>query len=394
MSEPTPEEVEELKRVKEEQKSIMNLMLGTSASAYAVDKIIMRAEARVLIQQIEAKGEAYALDLTLSNLSSLTRAFDYEHDPFEQYDLFDHRDHDRDYLSGKDASLFMSDDADSSIDKHKSFMPNDKEELKISIKVDSKDNLDKMMRMCTVKIPHHLVEINQDIWNHDWRSDDEPVAAKADSFLSRQVPVKEELVLDFSHLNGRTLLRPGLKTIRRKMSSKLSTTSYIRKNFDKAKDHLTIQPDKVKQKKLTDLPPEENEDVNVERMRSMKQREALRRERENKEKLEKIRRNELIAKEEKANLDKLSKKNHTYDFKGSIIFVRKPNMDVMPTDFNVSKISKKSLKKEKIPPKKDDESFDETIQKYFSKKVEVVTKGKDGKVRESSKKNYKGMENK
>lgn len=308
--------------------------------------------------------------------------------------MFDHRDHDRDYLSGKDTSLFMSDDADSSRDKHKSFMPRDKEEFKLSIKVESIDKVEKMMRMGTVKIPHHSGGHSLEIWNHDWRSDDEPVAAKADSFLSRQVPVKEELVLDFSHLNGRKLLHPGGKTIKRKNSSNRSTTTYIKKNFDKAKNHLTVQPDKVKQKKLTDLPPEENEDVNVERMRSMKQREALRREREIKEKHEKMRRNELIAKEEKANLDKLSKKNHTYDFKGGIIFVRKPNMDVMPTDFNMSKISKKSLKKEKISPKKDDESLDETIQKYFAKKADGVVKGKDGKIRESSNKNYKGMQNK
>ena len=66
----------------------------------------------------------------------------------------------------------------------------------------------------------------------------------------------------------------------------------------------------------------------------------------------------------------------------------------MPTDFNMSKVSKKSIKKEPLPVKKVDESVDDTILKYFSKKIEPTGKGKDGKLRESTKKNYKGMENK
>ena len=57
----------------------------------------------------------------------------------------------------------------------------------------------------------------------------------------------------------------------------------MRKVTEKAKNHLS-QPSTFKQKVIPDLPIEEPEDPNIERMRMMKQREAARREKDLKEK--------------------------------------------------------------------------------------------------------------
>lgn len=100
-----------------------------------------------------------------------------------------------------------------------------------------------------------------------------------------------------------------------------------------------------------------------------KQREAARREKDMKEKAEIRRHNEEMEKQQKAKDDKLSKKTYTYDYKGSIIFIKKPIPDLLPQDFNVSKIAKKSLKKTPIQLSKLEESVDDIIQKHFGKGI-------------------------
>ena len=113
-------------------------------------------------------------------------------------------------------------------------------------------------------------------------------------------------------------------TIKRKLSSKTSA-SYINKQMEKAIEkasaHLA-QTEEIKQVIIPDLPPEEPEDTNVERMRMMKQREALRREKDLHEKKELKRKNDDTVKLNKLNTSKLNKKNYTFDFNGEIVFIK------------------------------------------------------------------------
>jgi hypothetical protein len=184
------------------------------------------------------------------------------------------------------------------------------------------------------------------------------------------------------------------RSVKRKGSGKSIATSYIRKSLDKAKSHLGQNfGQKIKQEKLTDLPPEEVEDVNVERIRMMKQRESLRREKDLREKQEQRKRNEELAKQHKQKSDNLMKKNHTYDYNGNIIFIRKPAVDLLPNDFNISKISKKSLKKTPILVPEVVESIEDLMNKYFSTSTQSLNKEKN-KSAKIDPKNYRGMENK
>jgi len=84
------------------------------------------------------------------------------------------------------------------------------------------------------------------------------------------------------------------------------------------------------------------------------------------------RRNEERTKMQKVQGDKLAKKNYTYDSHGEILYIKRPTVELFPNDFNVSKISKKTLKKLTIDPNKDKETEDEIMQKYFSGKVVIV----------------------
>ena len=113
----------------------------------------------------------------------------------------------------------------------------------------------------------------------------------------------------------------------------------MEKAIEKAKSHFAQVSD-IKQVIIPDLPPEEPEDTNIERMRLMKQRESLRKEKDMYEKSELKRKNDEAVKLNKLNSDKLNKKSYTFDLNGHIIFIKKPNADTFPGDFNVSKISK------------------------------------------------------
>ena len=173
--------------------------------------------------------------------------------------------------------------------------------------------------------------------------------SKHESWLSNFAPIRQSFELNLNTLlHKNTLEVPGLTpggrrvTIKRKLSSKTSA-SYMNKQMEKviekANAHLA-QTEDIKQVVIPDLPPEEQEDHNVERMRMMKQREAVRREKDMHEKKELKRRNDEAVKLNKLNTDKLNKKNYTFDFNGGIIFIKKPNAETFPGDFNVSKISK------------------------------------------------------
>lgn len=106
-----------------------------------------------------------------------------------------------------------------------------------------------------------------------------------------------------------------------------------------------------------------------------KQRESLRREKDLFEKNELKRKNEEAVKNSKLNSDKLNKRNYTYDYNGSVVFIKRPNVDTFPGDFNVSKISKKTLKPEKFKKVNKEETADDIMDKFFSgkKTIEVVS---------------------
>jgi hypothetical protein len=127
-------------------------------------------------------------------------------------------------------------------------------------------------------------------------------------------------------------------------------------------------------------------------MRSTKIRESLRHEQELKRKLDKKIRKEKRAKEDKDNLDKLMKKNHTYDYKGSIMIVHKPNMDKMPVNFNMSTVSQNTFKKNIIHRKMVDESLDDTILKFFSNKPEFEVENKIKSKNKGKSKSKEGKE--
>lgn len=193
-------------------------------------------------------------------------------------------------------------------------------------------------------------------------------------FKASQVPVKKDIILDFSSLHPQTTIRSkknlspnSRRKIFKRRSSAKSTASYMRRANEKARTHLTVKST-FNQKALNDLPPEEIEDVNVQRMRAMKQREAIRKEKDNREKQKLQRLNEEREKQNKANSNKLSKKNYTYDYQGSIMFIRKPMPESLPEDFNVLKVAKKSMKKAIIPQKAFPETVEEILSKHFVKK--------------------------
>ena len=76
---------------------------------------------------------------------------------------------------------------------------------------------------------------------------------------------------------------------------------------------------------------------------------------------------EESAKQLKLTTDKIGKKGYTYDHSGGIIFIKKPNGDGLPGDFNVTKIAKKSLIPVPIAPSKKIENLEEILNKYFDK---------------------------
>lgn len=93
--------------------------------------------------------------------------------------------------------------------------------------------------------------------------------------------------------------------------------------------------------------------------------------------------------------DRIGKKSYTYDHSGGIIFIKKPSGDGLPGDFNVTKISKKSLIPVPVVANKKKENIEEILDKYFDKnKVEIKEppKGKEKEIK--APKNYKGMDNK
>jgi hypothetical protein len=190
-------------------------MIGTSVSAYALKKLMIRVEARILIKEIEAKGQPYAIDSALSNALSLTKANICPHDPYEGDGTFDEIEDVRDIKSTRNLALSISDSEDSGTDKLKSYELLDREDQKCTIKVDTIDTHEKLQKMASVRTVHKKVIKNNSV-AHDWRSDEEPVAGKVDSFLSKYVPVKKELVLDFSYINDKKTLNPDLKSLKRK----------------------------------------------------------------------------------------------------------------------------------------------------------------------------------
>ena len=102
---------------------------------------------------------------------------------------------------------------------------------------------------------------------------------------------------------------PGVRSgIFRRQSSSKSFRSSIRRATEKANFHLSSNFGSiVKQQVIPDLKPEEKEDYNIERMRLTKQREAIRKERDLKQKKEIQKRNEERAKLLKLRGDKLAK---------------------------------------------------------------------------------------
>ena len=394
-TDPNTEEIEaqRIKQAKKELAYIQKCAESINVASYVVEKILMRVAAVKLIDEIEERCEVHGVDLTLSSLSTIINSTIWPRDPAEADGVFDTREKDRDYLSIQNSSLCMSDSEDADNQKYNSDI-----EIQINIHGAEISSIPK-----SYNPQKHLLdeagssEYNQ---NQDWRIDEEPQAPKHDSFLSRQVPVKEVIHVDMSRIKHKETFGPkGLtprhpKSIKRPMSGK-SSASFLRKSIEKANAHFT-QRGTVKQKRLTDLPPEEEDDPNVERMRLMKQRDAARREKDHKEKQEIQRRNEERAKQDKQNQDKLSKKNYTFDYNGSILFVRKPVPEHLPTDFNVPKVSKRSINAAKAVPSKSKEEIDAIVQKHFAKRQEAMAKESEKKAAkiEGKAKNYKGMENK
>ena len=115
------------------------------------------------------------------------------------------------------------------------------------------------------------------------------MVSKHDSCLSGYAPMRQSFELNINTLLHKNTLEvptltPGghLKSIKRKPSSKTSA-SYFNKAAEKAADNANnplVQSDEIDQKPIPDLPPEEPEDSNIERMRMTKQRESLRREKD------------------------------------------------------------------------------------------------------------------
>ena len=74
--------------------------------------------------------------------------------------------------------------------------------------------------------------------------------------------------------------------------------------------------------------------------------------------------------------------------------MRKPIAEQLPSDLGISKISKRTFKKDKIISNKDDLTMEEVIDKYFSKDNMLVKLDKKGKEKAEAKiRNYKAMEN-
>lgn len=236
----------------------------------------------------------------------------------------------------------------------------------------------------------------------DWRSDEEPQPVNKDSFFANQVPVKKEIVIEFAQLSQNKTLRTNYnlsshsrRITNRKIGSSKSIRNNLRRSLDKARAHLDVSSKFGKQKVLDDLPPEEIEDIDVHRMRAIKQRESVRKEKDLRDKKEIRRLNKERTKQNKADSKKLSKMNYTYDYQGSIMFVGKPNIETLPGDYNQSKISKKSMKKAIIPVKNLNETVDQLLIKHFVKKNDSLLNTKQSKLigKAEGKKNYKGMEN-
>jgi hypothetical protein len=191
-------------------------MIGTSVSEYALNKIMLRVEARILIKEIESKEQPYAVGSALSNALSLTKASICPRDQYEVDGIFDEREDSRDCKSMRNLGLSMSESEDSGVDKHKSYKPSNGEGNKFTIKVDRIDTHEKLRKMASVRTVHRKKVIKTFSVAHDWRVDDEPVAGRVDSFLSQYVPVKKELVLDFSYINDKQTLHPEMKSIKPK----------------------------------------------------------------------------------------------------------------------------------------------------------------------------------
>ena len=318
-------------------------------------------------------------------------------DPAESNGVFDMND--RDFMSVQNSSLLMTDSESSICDINKSALPTPSKRMVYMIGEPSHTLLDNDFKSPLGIEIERLDQESKDF--QDWREEAEPDPPKPDSFLSCQVPIKESLTLNLCNFQNKMTLAPSavsykLSKMKSRMGSARSMNTMMKKKVEIAKSHLSQNFGAVhNQENLTDLPPEEPEDTDVERIRGTKQRESIRRERDQNEKQELHLRNAEAAKQHKMKTDKLMKKNHTYDYNGGIIFIRKPLPEMFPNEFDITKISKKSLKKTFIPRASLDQSSQGIVQKYFSKSSKSLPPEKEKKTRktELKVKNYKGMEN-
>lgn len=265
--------------------------------SHSIEKILRRGEANILINELAKKSDYHGVDLIINNMFMIVGNHYMFKDSAEVNGVFDEKNKDREYLSIQHSSLNLSDSGSFEKEVNRTHLHPEKKRVTIGIPEILVERIDDSFRPddkspLTPNIAHSLFHDDEEdepyaapiTIQNDWRADRAPPKPKHDSFFSNAVPVTENVKIDFSSFSHKkTLNEYGLSPAVRskksyiRMGSARSSKSVLKKQFEKANNHLNSKfVENIRQKRLTEYENPGDDDPNIERMRLMKQRDALR----------------------------------------------------------------------------------------------------------------------